>query len=120
MEDKVSIKGIKLNCNLGIDDLERSEKQIISIDVEMFLNVKKAAKLDDVKYTVNYSEVYKKVKSLAENNSFKLLETLAEKIAQLILKNFKVKKVTIIIRKTSIAKKYKCEYSEVEITRATV
>ena len=54
--DKIIIKDAKFLCNIGMSSEERRKKQEIFVDIELFLNTKKAAQTDDIKDTVNYLE----------------------------------------------------------------
>jgi dihydroneopterin aldolase len=60
---------------------------------------KKAAASDDVKDTLNYKAVAKRVKQFVGDSSFELVETLAEKIADIILTEFDVPWVRVRLNK---------------------
>jgi dihydroneopterin aldolase len=56
---------------------------------------------DDLKYTVDYTEIYKKTKDIVENFKFKLIETLAIEIGKRVLEDKKIKKVLVRVEKPS-------------------
>src|SRR3989344_7540758 len=97
--DKITIKDASFPCNVGVSSKERSRKQDILIDVELFLDTKKAAGTDDIKHTINYAQVHKLVGSIVRARRYKLIETIAESIAKKILENFNVGKVVVRIKK---------------------
>ena len=97
--DKIIIKNARFQCNLGVSEEERKKKQEILIGIEIFLDITKAAKNDSIEQTVNYSDIYEQISDLLKNKKFKLIETVAERTANLILKNLGTKKVTLIIKK---------------------
>lgn len=114
--DKIIIKNAKFLCNVGITQKERSVKQEILLDVIMFCDMKKSAKTDSIKDTVDYFSVYKKIENLIKNKEFSLIETIAQISADLILENFNVQKVIIIVKKPNAIKDAK--YCGVEIERS--
>jgi dihydroneopterin aldolase len=99
MMDRITIKDAGFFCNIGVSSKERARKQKIFVDVGMFLDTRKAAQKDDLKFTINYSDVYHLMKSIAEKKEYRLIETLADGIAEGILGKFNVKKVDVEVRK---------------------
>ena len=114
--DKIIIKDACFLCNIGISEEERRKKQEIFIDAELFSDTKKAAKTDNLAYTVNYSEVYDLIKKIVEKKEYKLIETIANNIAENILNKFNIKKVILNVKKTRLQNK-NLKYVAVEITR---
>ena len=66
--DKVYIKDLKVETIIGIFELEREVKQIISVDIEMDFDNKKAARSDDIKDALDYKKVGKRVQILFCSN----------------------------------------------------
>ena len=97
--DRIIIKDAEFFCNIGVSAKERSRKQKIFADAEMFFDTRKAAKTDDIKNTINYSSAYDLMKSIAEKKEYGLIETLANDIAKGIFDKFGVKKVNVKVRK---------------------
>ncbi|SHK01913.1 dihydroneopterin aldolase [Caminicella sporogenes DSM 14501] len=88
------------------------------IDIEIFCDLKRAGKTDDVADTVNYAEIYDKVKNIVTNKKFKLIEALAENIAQNILLEYKkVREVSVTIKKPEAPVNGIYDYFGVEIRR---
>jgi FolB domain-containing protein len=97
--DKILIKDLRLRCIIGIDEFERREKQDVTINVVIWTNLTEAAKTDDVRKTVDYKEVTKRIIKLVESSEFRLVETLAEKVADSCLEHGRVKKVRVTLEK---------------------
>jgi dihydroneopterin aldolase len=98
--DKIIIKDLKLETIIGLFPWEREVRQALFVDLEMQVNIEKAAATDDFEYVVNYADVCDQVASLADDGKFKLIETFVERIADLILTNFDVSWVKVYVRKT--------------------
>ena len=99
MMDKVFIRGLKVEGIIGIFQWEREVKQVISVDIEMDFDNKKASKSDSIDDALNYKLVGKRVTSFIKDSKFKLVETLAEKISSIILREFPVSKVKVSLSK---------------------
>ena len=93
--DKVFIQGLEVEGVIGIFQWEREVRQNISVDLEMDFDNKRAAKSDSIDDALNYKKVGKRITSYIENSTFKLVESLAENIAKIILKEFPVSKVCL-------------------------
>ncbi len=97
--DKILIKDLLLRCILGVNKFERREKQDVLINIELWCHLRGAAETDDIKRTVDYKEITKSVIKLVEDSTFFLVETLAEKIADVCLKRTAVRKVKVTVEK---------------------
>lgn len=114
---KIILKEARFLCNIGVSAEERKKKQEIFVDIELFSDTKKAAKTDDLRVTINYSEVYDTIKNVVERKDCKLIETIANNIAEKILKNFNASKVIINIKKPNALADKNVKYVAVEIIR---
>lgn len=97
--DKIIISDLLLRCIIGVYDFERREKQDVLINIVLFTNTKKAGKLDDINYAIDYKAVTKKVINMVLNSKFFLVEALAENIATICLESEKVEKVLVKVEK---------------------
>ena len=97
--DKIFINDLEVETVIGIFDWEREIKQTISINLEMEFDISKAAKSDDINDSLDYKKVSKRIISLCEKADSYLVENLIEKIAQVVLKEFPVSKVTVSLEK---------------------
>src|SRR3989338_5312305 len=114
-KDKIIIKNLEIECIVGVRKGERKEKQKVYVTAEIYTNIKKAAKSSNIKDTIDYSSIIKNIKKLLINKNYLLLETMAEDIAELILKNKKANEVRVLLKKPNAIKKGK--YAAVEIAR---
>ena len=97
--DIVFIQGLKIDCVIGIYDWERKVRQDIVLDIEMTFNIKPAAKTDHIDQTLDYKAVSKRLIEFVQGSEFQLVETLAEKITQIIINEFEVEKVKLTLNK---------------------
>ena len=114
--DRIFIRDLALRCIIGIYPEERREKQDIVINIEMHADLRQAGRSDDLKDTVDYKSVKKAVLKLVENSRFQLIESLAERIADIALEHDKVQRVVVKIDKPGALRFAKS--SAVEITRS--
>jgi len=97
--DIIYLSDLKIETIIGIYDWERTTKQTISIDLEMATDIRKAAATDHIDSTLNYKEVAKRLISYVESTDFQLVETLAEKITEIVLNEFDVPWVKLKLSK---------------------
>lgn len=118
MMDKITMKNLGFFGYHGVLKEENILGQKFFIDIDMFLDLQKAGISDDVEDTVSYALVYDKVRAIVENKSFKLIEALAEDIANTILREFpKVREININIRKPEAPVNGIYDFFGVEIRR---
>ena len=101
----------------GISAAERQTGRRFEVDVELAVDMDRAAASDRLQDTVNYTEVYRIVEELVAKNRFSLLETIAVRLADEILRKFKPKEVTVRVRKKIPPVPGNLDHIEVEITR---
>ena len=97
--DTIFLHDLKVDTVIGIWEWERRIRQTIVIDLEMSADIATAAASDDVVDTLNYKSVAKRVQSFVADSSFKLVETLAERIAAIIRDEFSVAWVRVSVNK---------------------
>lgn len=88
--DIIYLSDLRINTIIGIYDWERRVKQTIILDLEMAADIRAAANSDKIEDTLNYKEVAKRLFAYVGESEFELVETLAEKVAEMILTEFKV------------------------------
>lgn len=81
---------LRVDCIIGIWDWERQTRQTIVLDLDMGVDIRAAAASDDLRDTLDYKAVAKRVIAFVEASEFRLVETLAERVAGLILQEFPV------------------------------
>jgi 7,8-dihydroneopterin aldolase/epimerase/oxygenase len=97
--DTIFLTDLRVDCVVGIWEWERKIRQTVSIDLEMGADIQKAAASDDIADTLNYKLVAKRVQQFVGDSGFQLVETMAEKIAALILDEFDVPWVQVRVNK---------------------
>lgn len=97
--DKIFLEGLEVRCKIGIFDWERKIRQKIVLDLEFPANIRRAAQRDDVRDTVDYKMIAKFVIAFVSKSEFFLIETLAERLAASLLKNFGMKRLTLRVSK---------------------
>lgn len=97
--DIVFIRDLQIETVIGIYDWERKIKQVISIDLDMATDIKKSAASDDIDDTLNYKAVAKRLIAFVEESHFQLVETLAEKICEIVMSEFQVPWVRLTLHK---------------------
>lgn len=97
--DKIFLRGLEVECIIGFIEWERRIKQRIQIDLELPVDCTKAARSDDVIDTLDYKSVAKRVIGFVEASEFMLVETMAHRMAMLILEEFGIEWVRIWINK---------------------
>ncbi len=97
--DIVYIKDLQIKTVIGIYDWEREIKQTVSIDLEMGTDIRRAAESDAIDHTLDYKAVSKRIISFVEESSFQLVETMAERIADIVRSEFNVPGVRLRVSK---------------------
>ncbi len=88
--DKIFISDLRIETIIGIYDWERRVRQTVSLDLEMAADIRAAAATDSIEDTLNYKAVAKRLIAYVEASEFQLVETLAEKIAGIVIDEFHV------------------------------
>jgi dihydroneopterin aldolase len=88
--DIVYINDLMVDTVIGIFDWERRIRQTVSLDLEMATDIRKAAASDDIADALDYKTIGKRIIAFIEDSDFQLVETLADKVAQLVLEEFSV------------------------------
>lgn len=97
--DIVYIKGLEVKTVIGVYEWEREIKQPITVDLDMASDISEAARTDDHKHVLDYKVVCVRVTEFIEKSNLKLLEAMAEEIASLVRKEFKVSWVRVRVGK---------------------
>jgi dihydroneopterin aldolase len=97
--DRIFLRGLTAQCIIGFIDWERRVKQTVVVDLELPVDCRLASVTDDVADTVDYKRVAKRVLAYIEASEFKLVETLAHRLALLLLEEFALEWVRIVLNK---------------------
>lgn len=88
--DIIYLRDLRIDTVIGIYAWERRIKQTIILDIEMATDIRKAAQTDSIEDTLNYKAVAKRLIDFVGNSDFQLVETLSERVAEIVLKEFRV------------------------------
>jgi dihydroneopterin aldolase len=88
--DIVFIEDLRIDTIIGIYDWEREVKQTIALDIEMAADNKKPASSEDIEDALNYKAVAKRMIAFTEESQFQLVETLSERLVEIIMGEFNV------------------------------
>lgn len=97
--DIIFIQGLKIDTVIGIYDWERKIRQDVVIDLQMSADIESASKTDKIEQTLNYKSICKRLIEYVQNSEFQLVETLAERITQIVVKEFQVDWVKLTLNK---------------------
>jgi len=97
--DIIYLKALKIETTIGIYGWERQVKQAVVLDLEMATDIRPAAQADSIEATLNYKAVAKRLIDFVSHSEFQLVETLAERIAEIVLSEFAVKWVRLQLSK---------------------
>jgi 7,8-dihydroneopterin aldolase/epimerase/oxygenase len=100
--DAIQIRELRVETLIGIHKRERHVAQTVSIDLDIGLPGTTVFKSDRVADTIDYEQVALKIRALASSGHFKLVETLAERIAKLLLEDFGAPWVKVAVAKIGI------------------
>ena len=114
MSDTLTLHEITIECHLGVEEWERAVPQPVWIDLELAIDAALVARSDGMRHAVDYARVIATVAEVAQQGSFKLMETLAERITARLLKEFHIPKVVVRVRKKALPG---LGYAEVAIER---
>ena len=116
--DTIFLRGLAIECIIGFIDWERRVKQTVVIDLELPVDCRNASIRDEVEDTLDYKKVAKRVISFVEASEFKLVETLAQRLALVILEEFGVAWVRLSVNKPGAIRGSRDVGMSIERTRA--
>ena len=116
--DKIFLKNVEIFANHGVFSEEKTLGQKFILDLEIYLDLSVAAKTNDLSKSVNYGELCHNIEKEFIKESYDLIETAAEKIAEYVLLTYDlVKKVKVTLKKPWAPIGRHLDYAAVEIER---
>lgn len=113
--DKIVIKDLELDAHIGVTEAERARSQRLLVTVEMELDLSLAGRTDTASATTPYDVVADLIRQEVTKKPRKLIEALADEIADAILSRHMAMQVTVVVKKFSIPR---AQYVSVQITRS--
>ncbi|MEV8513403.1 dihydroneopterin aldolase [Dactylosporangium sp. NPDC051484] len=97
--DRIALSGLKVRGHHGVFDFERRQGQDFVVDVVLELDLRPAAASDDVADTVHYGELAERLAAVVSGEPVNLIETLAERLADVCLADARVGAATVTVHK---------------------
>ena len=116
--DQIILTGLRANGFHGVYENERRDGQVFVIDVTVHLALAGAAATDDLGLTIHYGELAEEVVSAVERDPVDLIETVAERVAQVVLAHPAAQFVDVTVHKPSAPVTVPFDDVSVTITRA--
>ncbi len=99
MTDKIFLRELKVGAVIGVWEWERRIEQTVSLDLELATDVRAAAAEDSIEAALNYKDIAKRVIAFTAGSRFRLVETLAEAVARIVVTEYGVGWVRVAVAK---------------------
>lgn len=99
--DEICLTGLRASAHHGVLEHERRTGQVFLIDVVVYLPLADAARSDDLDRTIHYGELAEEIVAAVERDPVDLIETVAERVAAVVLQHRAVEVVRVTIHKPS-------------------
>jgi dihydroneopterin aldolase len=113
--DRIVIRDLELDAQIGVTEEERAHPQRLLVTIEMELDLSVAGRTDAESATTDYARVAQMVRTLVTDRPRKLIEAVADEIADMILTNRLAQTVSVEVKKFSIPRS---QFVSVQITRS--
>lgn len=97
--DIVFIRDLRIDTVVGIYDWERRIRQSVRLDLELGTDIRRAGQTDAIEDTLDYKAVAKRLIAFVEGSEFQLVETMAERIAGLLMAEFGIPWLRLTVAK---------------------
>ena len=99
ISDHLAVRGLSVHGHHGVFEFERREGQEFVVDLVLGMDTAAAARSDDLQDTVDYGTLVEEVRSAVANDPVDLIETLAQRIADVCLRHPRVEAVEVTVHK---------------------
>ena len=113
--DRIHVEQLDVSTRIGVLKEERGAPQRLTVSISSWPYHEAGDLADKIENAINYSDVVEETKNFVRDQSVSLIETLADRLAMHLLKNFRMQRVTIELRKFPFAD---AKYVSVTITRS--
>ena len=120
MTDRIVLSKMVFEGRHGVTEGELAKAQPFEVDVEIHLDTRPAGLADDLSKTVDYADAFEICRSVVEGPSRRLIEAIAEEIAQKLLarsESLGASEVVVRVRKPRAPLPGRLDHAAVEITR---
>jgi dihydroneopterin aldolase len=98
-QDSITLTGLRIDAHHGVFDFERANGQEFVVDVTVWLDFRQAAAGDDLTRTIHYGDLAVEVADAVRRDPVDLIETLAERIADVVLAHDAAERVRVTVHK---------------------
>ena len=99
--DKIFLHGMKPDTLIGVYDWERQHKQTLILDLDVVLP-ENSHQDDNIEHTIHYGEMCQLIRQELADCDFKLLESLAEFVAQLVFEHYPTPQLRLRVSKAGV------------------
>ncbi|MGV8876906.1 MAG: dihydroneopterin aldolase [Rhodoglobus sp.] len=99
--DELTLTGLRATAFHGVFDHERRDGQVFVVDATVYLDLSAAARTDELGRTVHYGELAEQIVAAVESNPVDLIETVAERVAAVVLSHDAAVSTKVTIHKPS-------------------
>ena len=97
--DTITIADLEVWYQVGVPDEERARPQRLHLTVELVLDFRQAAATDELTATIDYFALTQRLAAFGDGRGWKLIETLAMELAEMVLREFRPTRVTVEVKK---------------------
>ena len=97
--DKITISDLEVFYRVGVTEPERAQPQRLLLTVEIFHDLAGATESDDLKRTIDYDAVCRRLMGFGDETAWNLIETLATDVADMVIAEFKASTVCVEVKK---------------------
>jgi len=118
MTDTILLSGMRFEGIHGVSEEERLLPQLLEVDLEVALDLTKAATTDALADTLDYGELVEACRRVVEEGTQRLLEAVAGAIADEVVGHPGVERVRVRVRKPAVPLDVEMDFAQVELERA--
>lgn len=115
--DQIHIRDLRFRCIIGIEPVERKDKQDVVVNLTLYADLRRACGSDQIQDTVDYKIIKQQIVAMGEASSYFLVEALAGRIAEICLAHPKVDRVRVLVEKPAALRFARTVGVEIERTR---
>jgi dihydroneopterin aldolase len=115
--DKLRVTGLEVSALIGIHAWERQVRQRLLIDFELDTDAAQIATSDDIAAAFDYGAIAREIVNFVARAEFRLIETLAARVAQRLFDEFPISRLKVVVHKPSAVPNARDTSIEIERTR---
>lgn len=117
MSDRILLRDMAFYAHHGLSPEEQAAGQVFVVDVEVEAELHRAGHTDEIADTLDYRDLYARIRRVMLEERYHLLEAVAEAVAHRLLEVDRVDGVTVRVRKPHVELGGPLGYAAVEVTR---